>query len=249
MHINAIFVLLPVPAVPTQVWPGDATARGPGGGDGASLSAAGDGGWPIVHRALPAVSEQVREDPATPASLLHGAIAGWWWSVWDVVRCFKNSPSFILSFTEPCTCLSTHARIHSCTYPPMQTSTHTHIHPCTHPPMHLSPPPCTHPFMHTSLCAHPPMHLSPHAHIYLYTHPSMCTSTHAHIHPCAHHPFIHAHIHPRAHHPFIHVHIHPWKYEVQSGLAMPLSRHSVGTYWEMSSHATRLLSHCGLILA
>ena len=40
---------------------------------------------------------------------------------------------------------------------------------------------------------------------------------------------------------------------------MPLSRHSVGTYQEMSSHATRQgtlghsrlssLSHCGLILA
>ena len=45
----------------------------------------------------------------------------------------------------------------------------------------------------------------------------------------------------------------------RSGLIMPLSRHSVGTYLEMSSHATgqgilghsRLssLSHCGLILA
>ena len=45
----------------------------------------------------------------------------------------------------------------------------------------------------------------------------------------------------------------------QSGLTMPLSRHSVGTYPETSSHATcretfshsRLgpLSHCGLILA
>ena len=44
----------------------------------------------------------------------------------------------------------------------------------------------------------------------------------------------------------------------QSGLTMPLSRHSVGTYQEMSSHATRQgtlgyshlssLSHCGLIL-
>ena len=126
---------------------------------------------------------------------------------------------------------STHAHIHPCIHPPIQITPHAHTHPCTCPP-----PPCTHPFMHTSLCAHPPMYLSPHAHIYLYTHPSMCTSTHAHIHPCAHHPFIH-------------VHIHPWKYEVQSGLAMPLSRHSVGTYWEMSSHATRLLSHCGLILA
>ena len=40
----------------------------------------------------------------------------------------------------------------------------------------------------------------------------------------------------------------------RSGLAMPLSRHSVGTYQETSSHATRqgTLSHsrhCGLILA
>ena len=46
----------------------------------------------------------------------------------------------------------------------------------------------------------------------------------------------------------------------QSGLTIPLSRHSVGTYPEMSSHATcqgtfgtdshlSLLSHCGLILA
>ena len=44
----------------------------------------------------------------------------------------------------------------------------------------------------------------------------------------------------------------------QSGLTMPLSRHSVGTYQETSSHATRQgalgysrissLSHCGLIL-
>ena len=45
----------------------------------------------------------------------------------------------------------------------------------------------------------------------------------------------------------------------RSGLTMPLSKHSVGTYRETSSHATRqgtlghsrlsLLSHCGLILA
>ena len=45
----------------------------------------------------------------------------------------------------------------------------------------------------------------------------------------------------------------------RSGLTMPLSRHSVGTYQETSSHATRQgtlghsrlssLSHCGLILA
>ena len=45
----------------------------------------------------------------------------------------------------------------------------------------------------------------------------------------------------------------------QSGLSMPLSRHSVGTYQETSSHAARQgtldhsrlssLSHCGLILA
>ena len=45
----------------------------------------------------------------------------------------------------------------------------------------------------------------------------------------------------------------------RSGLTMPLSRHSVGTYQEMSSHVTHqgtlgqsrlsLLSHCGLILA
>ena len=46
---------------------------------------------------------------------------------------------------------------------------------------------------------------------------------------------------------------------IRSGLTMPLSRHSVRTYQEMSSHATRQgtlshshlssLSHCGLILA
>ena len=45
----------------------------------------------------------------------------------------------------------------------------------------------------------------------------------------------------------------------QSGLTVPLSGHSVGTYQETSSHASRqgtlghsrlsLLSHCGLILA
>ena len=45
----------------------------------------------------------------------------------------------------------------------------------------------------------------------------------------------------------------------RSGLTMPLSRHSVGTYQETSSHATRQgtlghsrlssMSHCGLILA
>ena len=45
----------------------------------------------------------------------------------------------------------------------------------------------------------------------------------------------------------------------RNGLTIPLSRHSVGTYQETSSHASRqgtighsrlsLLSHCGLILA
>ena len=51
----------------------------------------------------------------------------------------------------------------------------------------------------------------------------------------------------------------PLTHRSRSGLAMPLSRQSVGIYQETSSHATRqgafgysrlsLLSHCGLILA
>ena len=58
----------------------------------------------------------------------------------------------------------------------------------------------------------------------------------------------------------LHLNTHtPLTQQSRSGLTMPLSRHSVGTYQEMSSHATcqgtfshshlSLLSHCGLILA
>ena len=58
----------------------------------------------------------------------------------------------------------------------------------------------------------------------------------------------------------LHLNLHtPLTQQSQSGLTMPLCRHSVGTYQETSSHATchgtlghsRLssLSHCGLILA
>ena len=58
----------------------------------------------------------------------------------------------------------------------------------------------------------------------------------------------------------LHLNTHtPLTHQSRSGLTMPLSRHSVGTYQETGSHAThqrtlghsRLssLSHCGLILA
>ena len=58
----------------------------------------------------------------------------------------------------------------------------------------------------------------------------------------------------------LHLNTHtPLTQRSQSGLTMPLSKHSVGTYQETSSHATRQgtlghsrfssLSHCGLILA
>ena len=58
----------------------------------------------------------------------------------------------------------------------------------------------------------------------------------------------------------LHLNTHtPLTQQSQSGLTMLLSRHSVGTYQETSSHATRQgtlshshlssLSHCGLILA
>ena len=58
----------------------------------------------------------------------------------------------------------------------------------------------------------------------------------------------------------LHLNMHtPLTQLSRSGLTMPLSRHSVGTYQETSSHATRQvtlgysrpssLSHCGLILA
>ena len=53
--------------------------------------------------------------------------------------------------------------------------------------------------------------------------------------------------------------IHPLTQQSWSGLTIPLSRHSVGIYPEMSSHTTHQgalghshlspLSHCGLILA
>ena len=57
----------------------------------------------------------------------------------------------------------------------------------------------------------------------------------------------------------LHLNTHtPWTQQSQSGLTMPLSQHSVGTYQEMSPHATHQgtlghsclssLSHCGLIL-
>ena len=58
----------------------------------------------------------------------------------------------------------------------------------------------------------------------------------------------------------LHLNLHtPLTQQSQSGMTLPLSRHSVETYQEMSSHATRQgtlnhnclssLSHCGLILA
>ena len=58
----------------------------------------------------------------------------------------------------------------------------------------------------------------------------------------------------------LHVNMHtPLTHRSRSGLTMPLCRHSVGTYQETSSRATRRetlshshlssLSHCGLILA
>ena len=58
----------------------------------------------------------------------------------------------------------------------------------------------------------------------------------------------------------LHLNTHvPLTWQSQSGLTMPLSRHSVGTYQETNSHATcqgtfghshlSSLSHCGLILA
>ena len=58
----------------------------------------------------------------------------------------------------------------------------------------------------------------------------------------------------------LHLNVHtPLTQRSRSGLTMPLSRHSVGTYQETSSHAThqatlshsrlRSRSHCGLILA
>ena len=58
----------------------------------------------------------------------------------------------------------------------------------------------------------------------------------------------------------LHLNMHtPLTQRSQSGLTMPLSRHSVGTYPETSSHTTchwtfshshlSLLSHCGLLLA
>ena len=58
----------------------------------------------------------------------------------------------------------------------------------------------------------------------------------------------------------LHLNMHtPLTQPSRSGLTMPLSRHSVGTYQETSSHATRqgtlghsclsLISHSGLILA
>ena len=54
----------------------------------------------------------------------------------------------------------------------------------------------------------------------------------------------------------LHLNMHtPLTQQSRSGLTMPLSRHSVGTYQQTGSHATRhgtlgkSLSHCGLILA
>ena len=58
----------------------------------------------------------------------------------------------------------------------------------------------------------------------------------------------------------LHLNTHtPLTHRSRSGLTMPLSRHSVGTYQETSSHATRQgtfghsrlssVSDCGLILA